>query len=364
MLCVDIMAVAALIVTAYAGNLSPVQHGGLWGVMPLCFPGVLAIVVALLVLHLFWLRKGAVITALGLLACAAPVLNFCPLHILTPKIPEGAETFTLMTYNAHQFVLPGTTNNEYDTINNPTLEYILKQDADIVALQEAAHIGTINRYYLTRDQLNRLHERYAYVHTDCEELVLLSKFPVEGIHLETNNRNFNGGLAACYRVTLPSGRRITLFNVHLQSMQLSDDARDIVVDISKGERESLSMIENQVIRKIALAGTRRARQVLQLMRYIRLYGGPEVIVTGDFNDVPGCYAIRTLYDAGFKSVYPSLGFGPLITFNDKRLYFCIDHTLWRGSLHPVKMVKGRLRTSDHYPLTTTFYTDKKTVSEM
>ncbi len=363
MLCVDVLAVAALIVTGYAGNLSPIQHGGLWGLLPLCFPACLAAVCVFLLLHLFWLRKGAVITGLGLLVCAGPVLNYSPLHFFTPKIPEGAETFTLMTYNAHQFVLPGTVNNHYDTINNPTLEYILKQDADIVALQEASHIGTINRYYLTRDQINKLHEQYAYVHTDCEELVLLSKFPVEGIHLETNNRNFNGGLTAGYRITLPSGQRITLFNVHLQSMQLSDDARDIVVDLSKGERESLSMIENQVLKKIAYASTQRARQVLQLKRYIRLYGGPDVIVTGDFNDVPGCYAIHTLTDAGFKSVYPSIGLGPMVTFNDKRLYFCIDHTLWRGGLHPVRMIKGRLKTSDHYPLTTTFYVDKKSISE-
>ena len=45
---------------------------------------------------------------------------------------------------------------------------------------------------------------------------------------------------------------------------------------------------------------------------IRHYGGPNVIVCGDFNDVPGSYPVRSFADAGFQSVYPKIGFGPII----------------------------------------------------
>ena len=87
------------------------------------------------------------------------------------------------------------------------------------------------------------------------------------------------------------------------------------------------------------------------MQWLRLYGGPDVIICGDFNDVPGCHAIRTFADAGFHSVYPSIGFGPMITYNARHLYFCIDHVLYRGALTPLYISKGTLKTSDHYPLT-------------
>ncbi len=37
------------------------------------------------------------------------------------------------------------------------------------------------------------------------------------------------------------------------------------------------------------------------------------------------------------------------------MYFCIDHTLYRGGLVPVRMTRGDIRSSDHYPLLTEFY---------
>lgn len=362
MLGIDVLAVCALIVSAYSGNVSPLKHGGYWGILPLCFGPCLLVTVLLLLLHLFWLRKGAVITGLGILICTGPLLGYCPLNFTTPKVPEGAETLTVLTYNTHQFLRPHTTSNPPGT-DNEALNYIIDTDADIVCLQEATYVGTIAPGILTPAQVNRLHECYPHVHTDCEELVVMSKYPLEAIHLETNNRNFNGGLVSCYRVTLPSGRLITLFNVHLQSMQLSDSDKSVYIGLTKGKREGLGSIKNQLLYKISNAAVNRARQIQQLMRYIRLYGGPDVIVAGDFNDVSGCYSLRTLADAGFRSVYSEVGLGPMITYNDSRLLFCLDHIMYRGALKPVSLHKGTLRASDHYPLTALFYIESAPSAE-
>ena len=48
------------------------------------------------------------------------------------------------------------------------------------------------------------------------------------------------------------------------------------------------------------------------------------------------------------------GFGPMITYNARHLYFCIDHVLYRGALTPLYISKGTIKTSDHYPLTVDF----------
>lgn len=356
-LALDALVVAALVFTAYSGNISPLKHGGAWGILPLCFPLCLWLTLFIFAVHLLWNRHGLIITGLGLLLCAGPILNYSPLHFTTSKVPADAESFTFLTYNVHQFLTPHTQYNS-DTLSNTTLDYIINSGADIVCLQEATHLGAVRRGYLSKTQVEKLHAIYPHIHVDGTELAFLSKYPVEPIHLDTNNENMEGGIVACYRVSLPSGKIVNFFNVHLQSFLLDADDREIYLGLTRLKSEKFDDVKEHLLSKVSRAAVARARQVQQLLRYIRLYGGPDVIISGDFNDVPGCYSLRTLESAGFRSAYPDVGLGPLVTYNDQRLYFCIDHTLYRGALKPVSMKKGTLRSSDHYPLTTRFYIGK------
>jgi len=352
-LLLDLAAGSALALTGYAGYISPLKHGAFWGVLPLGFGYAFWLCILLLVIQLLCYRRGALVLTTLMLCSLGPVLTYFPLNIGTDKIPEGAESFTFLSYNVHNFIEPGQTETG-DTLYNKQVEYILKADADIVCLQEATWVGTFRPKFLGWNEREKLFENYPYVYVDGAELAVLSKFPVEAKHLDVASK-FEGGLVICLHVTLPSDRIITVFDVHLQSMRLLNEDREVYMQMTELHRPTISDIKNKLFDKLSEAAVCRANQDQQLMRYIRLYGGPDVIVSGDFNDVPGCYTIRKLDDAGFSSVYPNVGFGPLITFNDWRLYFCIDHTLYRGNIVPVSMEKGSVKASDHYPLKTTFY---------
>ncbi|MCM1067560.1 MAG: endonuclease/exonuclease/phosphatase family protein [Muribaculaceae bacterium] len=358
-LLVDIAAVGILIVTGYAGMLSPLRYGGVWGVLPLGFPIAFWIVVGLLAVQLFVHRRGAVVCALGLVICAGPALDYCPLNFGTRKAPEGAPTFTLLTFNAHQFVPPHTNaipkTKADNSAPNPQMDYILSADADIVCLQEATYICTdLGDNLISAAQLKAMHEKYPHILMAMSDILLMSKFPVEAIHLDANPENFPGGCLGCYRVTLPSGRIITIFDVHLHSMRLRADDKELYMSLTELHREDLGAVRDQLLRKLSSAAEGRTRDLIQLQRYIRLYGGPDVIIAGDFNDVSGCHTIRALADAGFRSVYPEVGLGPVITFNSDRLYFGIDHILYRGAFMPLSIEKGPRCGSDHYPLLATF----------
>ncbi len=348
-LAVDVVLGAALCLSAYAGHISPLQHGGIWGVFPLCFPFCLIGVVILLIAQLFWNRWGAAILGIATLACAGPILDTCPIHFGTPKVPEGAEKFTLISYNIHNFRRPG--EKTFDASPESAMSFILKEDADIVCLQEASYMAAPEK--LPAEQIYEIHKKYPNVLINGE-LALLSRFPVEAIHLECANDAFIQAETACWRITLPSGRLITLFNVHLESMRLAPDDRQVYVNLTELHREGVKDVKDHIISKLELSAVNRARQAQQLLRYIRLYGGPDVILTGDFNDVPGCYAVHTLADAGFRSAYADRGLGPAATFNQSRLYFRIDHTLYRGDLKPLSVYRGDTQASDHYPLISTW----------
>lgn len=355
-LILDVILIAALALTGYAGNVSPLQHGGVWGVLPLCFMPVLIACLLFFLLQLFIYRTGAVVILGGCLLSAGPILDNCPLHVTTPEIPEGAESFTLMSYNVHNFGLDNGSANP-DTANNPQVDYIIEQNADIVCLQEAAEIGRYSTR-LSWSQRERLFKAYPEVCANGTELVVLSKYPLKSIHLDDGSNNFGEGHVACYHITLPSGRILTLFNVHLESYKLLEEDRNVYMELTELKRQKPRVVKTQLFDKAAESAVIRAQQARQLMRYIRLYGGPDAVLTGDFNDVPGCYTIRTLEEAGFRDAYPAVGFGPLITFNSTRLYFCIDHTMYRGALTPVSLKRGHTRASDHYPLVSEFYIDK------
>lgn len=351
MLILSIAAAVSLFCTAYAGNISPLKHGGLYGILPLCFPFVIYCSVALLVLQIWWHWRGVVIIALGLLASAGPVLQVCPLNLGTPHAPEGSDTFKLMTYNVFHLYEP---RDSTDTVPNRMLDYVIENDPDIVCFQEAITLGAKKPYFITPEQVQTLHTKYPYIIKSAGQQMIMSKYPVQPIHLSLTREEFQNAELAAYRITFPGGKMATLFNVHLQSLGLNQNDRELYKNLTDLQRENLGAVKQQLIGKLSFANVERARQTQALLRLIRHYGGPNVLICGDFNDVATCYALRTLEDTGFRSAYAELGFGPMITYNSGRFYFCIDHVLYRGDFTPLEIKKGTLRASDHYPLTATF----------
>ena len=278
---------------------------------------------------------------------AGPLLTLCPLHVFTPSVPKDSEPLSLLTYNVHNFDFRGESSAEEIS------SYILEQNADVVFLQECGDVMWKNIPKAKRDSL---HKMYPYVFHGGYAQTTLSKNPLSPIHINLNRSTFGGGGdLALYRLTMEDGRLVTLFNVHMASYNLTQADRDLYRDLTKMKPEDPTEIKDQLLSKLAASARDRAREARQLTRYVRLYGGPNVIIAGDFNDVPGCYSIRMLEnEAGFEDVYPKVGFGPMITFYANRFYFCIDHVLSRGALKPISLKKGTLKASDHYPLTVKF----------
>ena len=336
----------ALCVTAYAGNMSPVLNSGIWGILPLCFAPAAAAAVAMLLIQLGWNRPGWLVVALGMVISAGPLLSLCPLHIFSPSVPKNSEPLTVLTYNVHNF------NLNAETSGRDISRYILEQNADVVCLQESSSEFWS---YVPKALRDSIHKEYPYIFHGGYAQTTLSKYPLKPIHINLNRSTFGGGDVAIYHLSMPDGRIVTLFNVHLESYELNGEDREIFKNLTEMKPEDPSEVRRHLLDKLLRASRERASQARQLTRYVRLYGGPNVIIAGDFNDVPDCYTIRMLEnECGFSDVYPKVGFGPMVTYNQSRFYFCIDHLMYRGALKPISLKKGSLKASDHYPLMVTF----------
>lgn len=347
----NILAGIGLVVCSYSGYIDPREYA-LASVPGLIFPFWLAGTIILFIISILIRWRAALAGACFIIVSLPAILDFSPLKT-SRKADSGESTFSLMTYNCCSFT---DFNGNYPDTDNQTISYIINSNADIVCLQECYTISANKSLHITPAQIDSLHNIYPYIFLTPHSQAILSKYPVKPINLETEAIHTNGWAdMACYRAEI-KGQTITIFNVHLQSYRLHDDDREMYVDLTrlKGSEREMAAAQKYLIRKVAEAAPKRAENTVQLIRYIKKFGGPNVIVCGDFNDVPGCYSLRMLSDEKFRQVYPQVGFGPTITYNSQRFYFRIDHILYRGALRPLSITKGKIKTSDHYPLTTEF----------
>lgn len=349
----NVMAGLLTIMSAYGGMVDP-DKMVFASILAMLLPAFLLGGICLFVLDILFWRKLSLVVIVSWLLSLPPLMEYSPINILPKKLTteEKKHTFTLLTYNVlHFWDYRGKVPNED---KNMTLDYILSTNADIVSMQEAESIKGGEK--VTKAQLREVNKRYPYQYKNVsKQLSLLSKYPVEHIDL-----SLPPGLrerVACFRLNV-MGDTIYLFNVHLESIGLSSKDKELYVKLydvkpDRELKEEITEVRGQLIGKLSKAFRQRAIQARELRKVIDTIDG-NIIVAGDFNDIPGCYALRTIAGDEFRSAYTERGFGPAITYHGDRFYFRIDHVLYRGNIEAVRIRRARIPSSDHYPLLTTF----------
>lgn len=361
LLVANLIVAALMIVSAFGGYFEPEDYP-LISVSALAFPPLLVVCFLLWIIWLLWRKwRVAILMALPFLICCQQIYAFFPLGGIIPRggsAREGSK-FSLLTYNIMQWEDFEQRNLDY----NATMSALLKIDADIVALQECSSLEgdkyALNKSNILQSQLDSLYSRYPYRVVSSRDLALLSKFPI----LSTSNisgDSYNYA-SAKYEVELPCGDRVTIYNVHLQSIGLSDDdkaeyqsmvSKQIIEENVDSIKGTLKYLKHYVYPKLADANISRAAQARIINALIKKEAG-RVILCGDFNDIPYSFAYRKI-KGRMHDLYTERGLGPTITFHANRLYFRIDQVFYKGRLVPLDISKKSFPYSDHYPLLAKF----------
>ncbi len=356
-----LLASLGLIVASYGGDIAPDKIRGIC-LMVMTFPLWAMFMIFMTVLDAIWCKKALVICLLTYIACGTALWEFSPLNIFTPDEDDypSDRKFSVMTYNICNF---STRNGEYPNGQNPSISFILRENADIVCLQEAQGIhASAYGVKISSQQIDSLNKVYPYIYLYGHSQMLLSKYPAKLI--PSGKKRPGSNEIAIFQLKV-EGLPITLINVHLRSYGLTSDDKLFyreITELNTGEesiKEEMLNIKSQLLRKIQDAAELRAEEAERIGEYIRRFGGPNVILVGDFNDVPGCYTLRRMRDFEMRQVYEDVGFGPMITYFDNRFYFRIDHMLYRGNLEPLDMDRPSHDSSDHSPLIATFAIENK-----
>lgn len=349
--------------SAYGGTAIPSEStfSALSGLMCLAFPLWVLADIAVIVADA-WLSPRWIAAPLIALIASSPTLGeYFPCSTSARAADsldslERTRSFTLLTYNTSSF---RDTEGIYPCGGNRTLQQIIDRDADMVCLQEVfAHKikNRIDSLKITRAQREKIDSIYPYHKMTFDGMVFLSKYPFRGDRYQRKP----GDAAEMSRLEVEAeGHRLTIFNLHLQSLGLKRSEKKVFKELTdmSGTRDDIKEMRNTLLSKYKQANITRADQAARIVGYIAEDGGENVIVCGDFNDVPASYTYRLIRKAGLHDAYRETAFWPGVTHYADNFYFRIDHILYRGGLKAVNVHRGNVRSSDHYWLEATFLWD-------
>lgn len=346
------------LLTAYGGYVNP-HLWALPSIGVLFFPYFAMLT---LIASVAWLiGRRFVIGCVGigvLLACGPTFTAALPFRFANDATDES-NTFKMVTFNClHMKDIQAVDSSDPKVQPkaelNRSLQFLIGSGADFICLQELYGFGRPEIPEKYNPQIDSLLKIYPYVSTDGgRELEFASKYPFTQVEVNLGEKVKYGNCAA-YRLNI-DGRPLTVVNVHLSSYLLSEDERKIITEAGsqEGMKKSIKEFEGTVYQKMGKAFEMRAEVSAKIAEFAAGEKG-NVIVCGDFNDVPGSWTYRNFIKHGFEDAYAQTGFGHLITYNEHMMWFHIDQILYKGELVPLYVRKERLNASDHYPLVAEF----------
>lgn len=337
----NIATILIMLLAGFSDHFDPICHPNL-ALLGLAFPVFVLINLGFLVFWLIFKPRRAIIPIMGFVCGYSPIRRYLPLNV-GREIPENA--IKVITYNVNHIAY-----DRFKTADNPILQYLVKQKADILCMQESGYKKELRQ--LSDSLLLPVypyHETMRSHSNESDLLAIYTRYPI--LKKELIEYESKGNVSVAFHL-LVDGDTVVVVNNHLQSIGYTESDKDAFNQIIKGEtNKELAEVESRkIVDKYQKATVQRYPQVDSVLNYIDKYAGYSMIVCGDFNDGPISYTRRML-SRNLVDCFVESGTGLGITYHKKRFYVRIDHILCSDDWMPYKcVVDNEIKESDHYPV--------------
>jgi endonuclease/exonuclease/phosphatase family metal-dependent hydrolase len=348
------LTIIGLVIAQFGGSISPSK----WAysqLVGLTYPYFLFATLGFSVYFILRKKRTALI---GLLAIAIGWPN--PVHLIqfssSQEIQEG--DIKLLSYNIRLFNKYGWKPDK--TVSDQLLDFIEKEQADILCLQEFYHIETEPSfksllYVKERADVNHYYFEQ-YKKTDIKRqrffgLVTYSKYPI--INYGTPIQPNFGKAAAIFTDLLINKDTIRVYNIHLKSLGFKKSEYELIAGKEEGNTEEQINRGKGILKKLVDASIARSNQAVILKSHIDQSPYP-VIIAGDFNETPFTFAYQTLghnLQDGFRSKGNGMGYTYGLSNGVPPLK--IDHILADDSFEFIDFTNQYINLSDHEPISAT-----------
>ena len=338
----NIATIILMLAAGFSDRLNPSEHP-LLSCFGMSFPIFLFINLLFL---LFWLTfkwRKVWIPVLGYLLAYIPISIYMPVN-MKQDLPEG--TIKLLSYNVCQYGGNNKHEQGFDTIYN----YLKRQDADIVCIQEDA--DSWRRFVMQRYQKIYPYNDTTIFRNDIDGMNgvgIHTRFPIIRKERIWYKSHANGSVAYYLKI---NNDTILVINNHLEGTHLSKEDRANYKRMIRGKMERDTAKEESILLldKLATSAAKRAPEADAVHQYIENHRQYPIIVCGDFNDNPISYS-RRIIARGLTDCFVKTGRGIGLSFNQKAFYFRIDHMLCSDHFEPYNcQIDDEIDASDHYPI--------------
>lgn len=309
---------------------------------------------------LYFLYRGKIyllLPVLGIVIGLPTIPNSFSLHAAKPLSPKtDSSALRLLTWNIRGF--EDMDGDPYQIGQDKMYANIEATNADIVCLQEVTFAGgNGSEEQQIASMKSRLSLPYLYFERQIGMLIL-SRYPIRKSGIVEFQDKFSGNQCLYADIEM-KGRRLRIYNVHLESIRLSDNQVGYVSSVVKGKKASM-----QPTRKIAgqlkRAFDKRKEQVKLVKASIDSCESPFVIC-GDFNDPPASYAFHEM-QKGLRNSFKEAGTGFMpITYNRSVFRYQIDHIMTSSNIDIKQHFILAKRLSDHYAVVSDFVIPSQSV---
>lgn len=327
-----------LTIVSYLGPLlNPKTFGFAIGIL-LLYPVVLLINILLLFLFLYQFKLLYSAFALLLLLVGWPIHSKLVSLFGSDSVPLQTD-YKLVTFNSNY----GYGIEDHQNSNSKDLIALLNEykPPDILCLQEyIPDLGDwFEAHYNFKNLVNKAGYRTA-IYTNFEVLD-------RGFILFGNRENS----CTWADIQLSDQSVIRLYNIHLQSNQITDETRRIKDVGLEWDKSSLKAI-GHIFMNYSQSSAKRVEQIDTLLNHI--YRSPHpVIICGDLNDVAISYTYRRIA-FGQKDSFLEAGRGRGITYAGALPFLRIDYAFFNPNFKVVKHDVIRSDFSDHHPVAVWF----------
>lgn len=280
--------------------------------------------------------------------------------IAKPFVISSTSTdLVVMTYNMHAM---GKYMDENRDKPDDILDYIMREKADVVALQEydsircqvlQQRLATEYPYYECMPNYkfmggNAFFSKYKII--SCRYGVLNDSENNLKLINTNNLRKINPERLIMLLELNVKGKKVRLANCHFESNNI--DERIILDGDSLRWYQMLPIFNREIARAISV---RKAEAEL-LNKWAKQNEDVPVIVCGDLNDFGGSPTLRTLQNhSKLKDAWWNGGLGYGATYHGhKFMYFRLDHILYNSELQLQKVKVAEQNFSDHDALVARF----------
>lgn len=273
------------------------------------------------------------------------IRSTCPINFNSKDNIKDTD-LKLLSYNVNVFRL----DPRSEEMPSAILDYIAKEDLDIVCFQEAVFQSTEQNGLTIRELKKVLAKKYPYSRLDRAQvdrgsgLMILSKYPIKKAENINMNSMVNGAMA--YHLDI-KGKDVLLINTHLESfkIRLPFLSRDEAIDNIGKTSKAISKIN------LFSAYKKRSKQAEVIVDYIEKNAvDGRAILMGDLNDTPTSYTAQKIGSV-LDNAFTKSGTGLGISFAANIFYVRIDAIFASKDFKPIYTeVLSDIKYSDHYPI--------------